>query len=124
MPSFFSAVFAFILLAFLSKHCSCNLHEFRFNLEVDRLSDAASQVIRHFYGQRASALSLIQSAMQPFAHHKQSEIINRILLKTKTSIAYVIEEPEVLKNSPFLRTDAILFVDGYEAFRLENIFRI
>lgn len=33
--------------------------------------------------------------------------------------AYVIEEPKVLKFSSFLRTDAILFFDGYDAFMYE-----
>lgn len=115
MPSII--VSAFILLAFFSLHSSCTLREFQLNLEIEHLSDAATQVIRHFYSERASALSLIRLAMQPFAYYKQSEIINRILLRTKSTIAYVIEEPKMMKFSSFLRFSAILFFDGYEAFR-------
>lgn len=117
MPSTIRIVCALISLAFFAMQTKCILHEFQLNREIEHLSDAAAQVIRHFYAKRASALSLIQSATNPFAHHKQSEIINRILQRTRTSIAYVIEEPDVLKFSPFLRTDAIIFVDGYAAFR-------
>lgn len=115
MPSI--VVCAFTLLGFFSFHCDCTLHEFQENLEIDRLSDAATQAIRHFYSGRASAISLIRLAMQPVAQYKQSEIINRVLLKTKSTIAYVIEEPKIMKLSPFLRFSAILFFDGYNAFR-------
>lgn len=117
MPSIF--VSAFVLLAFFSLHSSCTLHEFQLNLEIDRLSDAATQVIRHFYIKQASALSLIRLAMQPFTYYKQSEIINRVLLRTKSTIAYVIEEPKMMYSSPFLRFNAILFFDGYDAFRYD-----
>lgn len=110
-------VTAFVLLAFLSSKSSCTLPEFQFNLEIERLSDAAAQIIRHFYGERASAISLIRSAMQPHAYYKQSEIINRVLLRTESTLAYVIEEPKAMKFAPFLRSDAILFFDSSQAFR-------
>lgn len=118
MPSII-IVSAFILLASFSLHSNCALHEFQLNLEIEHLSDAATQAIRQFYSERASAISLIRLAMHPFAYYKQSEIINRVLLRTKSTIAYVIEEPKLLKFSPFLRFSAILFFDGYDAFRYD-----
>lgn len=113
-------VSAFVLLAFFSLHGSCTLREFQSNPEIEHLSDAATQAIRQFYSDQASALSLVRLAVQPFAYYKQSEIINRVLLRTKSTIAYVIEEPKMMRFSPFLRFSAILFFDGYEAFRYAN----
>lgn len=113
------SVSAIVLLAFFALRGSCTLQEFQANLEIDHLSDAATQIIQQFYSERTSAISLIRLAMQPFAYYKQSEIINRVLLRTKSTIAYVIEEPKQMKYSPFLRSSAILFFDGFNAFRYE-----
>lgn len=120
MPSSIALVVcAFVLLvaSFCEFGCDCTLHEFQANQEIDQLSDAAIQIIRHVYSGQTSAISLIRLAMQPLAYYRQSDIINRVLLRTKTSIACVIEEPKMMKFSPFLRFSAILFFDGYDAFR-------
>lgn len=115
MPSIVLA--SFILLAIFSQLGGCTLRELKLNPEIEHLSKAAIRSIRHYYSEQASALSLVRLAMQPATYYKQSEIINRVLLKTKSTIAYVVEEPNAMKLAPFLRFHAIFFFDGYNAFR-------
>lgn len=106
----------FILCEFLLQNGHCTPREFILNREIERLA-AATRIILQYYSERASALSLIRLALHPHKYYKQSEIINHVLLTTDSTITYVLEEPKYMSLSPFLRTDAILFLDGYESFR-------
>lgn len=106
-----------VFVAILSQASSCTLTDFQLNREVDILAGTTTNIIKQFYSKRASALSIIRFSMQARTHFKQSEIINRVLFLSTKSVAYVIEEPTYMKRSPFLRTNGIVFVDGYEAFR-------
>lgn len=107
----------FFFFAIFTQIGNCVLNEYRFNREIDTLARAATNIIKQYYSKRASALSLIHLAMQPLTNFKQSEIINRVILATKSNLAYVVEEPKYMKQSEFLRSNGIIFLDGYEAFR-------
>lgn len=104
-------------LALLYSLRRCHLREFQLNVEIEQLATAATHTIHQFYSKRATAISLIHLAMQPHTQYKQSEIINGIFLGIKSTITHVAEEPKSIKFSPFLRFNAIMLFDGYDAFR-------
>lgn len=108
---------AFFLFALFFRIGSCALSEFQPDREIDIMAESVKQIIKRCYRNRASAISLVRLAKQPLTYYKQSEIINRVLLSTKSKISYVVEEPAFMKQSPFLRFNAIIFLDGYDAFR-------
>lgn len=105
------------LVVLFSQLGNCALNEFQMDREIQLLARATSQIIRQFYSKHASAISLIRLAVHPHTYYKQSEIMNRILLHTEATIAYVIEKPKYMKFTPFLRISAIVWLDGYDAFR-------
>lgn len=116
MEKFNILTLCLILMRFLQLG-SGGLSEFQPDHEIEHLAKATKRIIQQYYGEHTSGLSLIQFAMHPQANFKQSEIINRILLSTKTAIGYVLEEPQYMKSSPFLRFHGIILLDGYRAFR-------
>lgn len=108
---------SFCLIVIFTQLGNCDLTEIQIDREIKLLSRAASNILRQFYSKHASAISLIRLALHPNTYYKQSEIMNRILFHTRSTISYVIEKPKYMKFSPFLRISAIIFVDSYEAFR-------
>lgn len=108
---------SFCLVVLFTQLGNCALTEFQMDREIKLLSKTASHILRQFYSKHASAIFLIRLALHPYTYYKQSEIMNRILLHTRSIICYVIEKPKYMKFSPFLRTNAIIFIDSYEAFR-------
>lgn len=93
------------------------LSEFQLDRNIELLAEATKRIIQQYYSEHASALSIIRFAAHPRADHKQSEIVNRVLLSTKSAMGFVVEEPKYMKFLPFLRFHGILFLDGYKAFR-------
>ncbi|XP_055325489.1 uncharacterized protein LOC129579433 [Sitodiplosis mosellana] len=109
---------SFFLVVLFSQLGNGALNEFQMDREIKFLARATSHIIRQFYSKRTSAISLIQPfTVQLQKHYKQSEIMNRILLHTKSTMCYVIEWPKYMKYLPFLRACAIIFIDSYAAFR-------
>lgn len=115
MSSIFLTSFFVVVLAFL-QFGHCGLNEFQMDREVKLLARATSHIIRQVYTKHSPAMSLIPLALKPHTYYKMKECMNRILLHTESSIAFVIEQPKYMKYSPFLRDKAIIWVDGYEAF--------
>lgn len=112
-----SNVFRILLLIAIFSVCNCTLNDLQLDRENELLAAAGARILNEVYNGRASAISLIRSATQLATIHRQSDILNRLLLLTDSNVACLLEEPQYMRLSPFLRFEAILFLDGYEAFR-------
>lgn len=112
-----SPIILTLLLLVISRFTTGAPNEFQTDRDIEILSKATVHIIHNFYAKRANCVSLIRLAVQTRKYYKQSEIINRVLLHTKSTMTYVLEEPKYMKFSPFLRFHAVIFLDSYDSFR-------
>lgn len=86
--------------------------------ETVLLTKATFNIIEEFYEQRTSFVYITRCTMtSPISYYRQSEIINHLLIATKSKLSYIIEEPKHLREAINLRYHNIFFVDGYQGFR-------
>lgn len=85
--------------------------------ETQLLTEATSNIVQTFYVKRTSSIFITRCSVRPSSNHRQSQILNRLLLSTHSQLTYVIEEPKYVKPTHNLRYNNIFLADTYDGFR-------